>query len=58
LSYLNSDIDTWLLSSHNTIRNWVIEQCKDQKDVEADLIVDLKTDIEQEKAALEKAVEA
>jgi hypothetical protein len=31
---------------------------KDQKDVEADLIVDLKTDIEQEKAALEKAVEA
>jgi hypothetical protein len=23
LSYLNSDIDTWLPSSHNTIRNWV-----------------------------------
>ena len=48
-SRLGSDI----IKALECLRSWL-----QIKDVEADLIVDLKTDIKQEKAALEKAVEA
>jgi hypothetical protein len=48
-SRLGSDI----IEALECLRSWL-----QIKDVKADLIVDLKTDIKQEKAALEKAVEA
>ena len=33
ISYLNKDVDRWLNTSHNTIREWVMRQFKNEKAV-------------------------